>query len=60
MESIIHPDVTFRASAETSEYVGATRRTIVQSPVILVIPAWDEAASMGAVLSEVSPELVGE
>ena len=29
-------------------------------PVIHVIPAWDEAESIGAVLSEVPPELVGE
>ncbi len=32
----------------------------MQPPVILVIPAWDEAESIGAVLSEVPPELVGE
>ena len=32
----------------------------MQPPVILVIPAWDEAESIGAVLSEVQPELVGE
>ena len=32
----------------------------MQPPVILVIPAWDEAESIGAVLSEVPTELVGE
>lgn len=32
----------------------------MQPPVVLVIPAWDEAESIGAVLSEVPPELVGE
>ncbi len=32
----------------------------MQPPVILVIPACDEAESIGAVLSEVPPELVGE
>jgi len=32
----------------------------MQPPVILVIPAWDEAESIGAVLREVPPELVGE
>src|SRR5216684_5544182 len=32
----------------------------MQPPVILVIPAWDEAESIGALLSQVPPELVGE
>jgi hypothetical protein len=34
--------------------------TAMQSPVILVIPACDEAASIGRVLSEVPPELVAD
>ena len=32
----------------------------MQPPVILVIPAWDEAESIETVLSEIPPELVAK
>lgn len=36
------------------------RETMMQSTVILVIPTWAESESIGAVLSEIPPELARE